>query len=58
MREQLGFTPRYSTKETFDDFVSSRGLNKIVVLRAVAELERQLISGLTRLRPSEEPEHA
>jgi UDP-glucose 4-epimerase len=54
MRTMLGFEPEYSTLATFDDFVSSRGLNKIVALRAVAGLERQLVGAITRLRPTEE----
>jgi UDP-glucose 4-epimerase len=57
MRTMLGFEPEYSTLATFDDFVSSRGLNKIVALRAVAGLERQLVGAITRLRPAEEMQH-
>jgi UDP-glucose 4-epimerase len=48
MRDQLGFTPRYSTPETFDDFVRTRGLNSRFPPETVAAIEHKLAGVLVR----------
>ncbi len=47
MREELGFVPRYTTVETFDDFVRARGLNRLLPPERVEAVEHQLAAVLT-----------
>ncbi len=47
MREELGFTPKYTTQEAFMSFVESRGLNRIVSPKRVGAAEQALASVLT-----------
>ena len=46
MREVLQFEPHYSTLAAFDDFVASRGLNKVATPERVAAVEAGLLSAL------------
>ncbi len=48
MRDLLGFTPRYSTIEAFDDFVSGQGLHGALSRDTVTAVERRLVSVATR----------
>jgi UDP-glucose 4-epimerase len=50
-REVLGFVPRYSTVEAFDDFVRGRSLLTLVPRERVADVERALLSVLPARRP-------
>jgi UDP-glucose 4-epimerase len=46
MRSELGFNPAYTTRETFEDFVTSRKL-RIVQPEQVQQVEKTLVSALT-----------
>jgi len=48
MREILGFTPRYSTIEGFDDFVQQQGLHGPLSRDTVTAVERRLVDVLAR----------
>ena len=48
MREILGFTPRYSTIEGFDDFVQQQGLRGPLSRDNVTAVERRLVDVLAR----------
>ncbi len=48
MREILGFTPRYSTVEAFDDFVQQQGLHGPLSRDTVTAVERRLVDVLAR----------
>ena len=50
LRETFGFTPRYTTMETFDDFVAQRGLRFTIDHDLVARAERGLRETLARRR--------
>jgi UDP-glucose 4-epimerase len=43
MRDVLGFTPRYSTREAFDDFVTRQGLSGPLSADNVQAVERTLL---------------
>jgi UDP-glucose 4-epimerase len=47
MRTELGFEPRYTTVETFDDFVRGRHLNRTLPPALVETVEHQLTGLLT-----------
>jgi UDP-glucose 4-epimerase len=47
LKTRFGFTPRWTTVQAFDDFVSGRGLRPVIDPAAVAAVERGL---LTKLR--------
>lgn len=49
LRTEFGFTPRWSTVQAFDDFVSGRQLRPLVDPRQLAGIERGVLSGLARL---------
>ncbi len=48
MREILGFTPRYTTVEAFDDFVQQQGLHGPLSRDTVTAVERRLVDVLAR----------
>ncbi len=48
MREILGFTPRYSTVEAFDDFVQQQGLHGPLSRDTVTAVERRLVDVLAK----------
>jgi UDP-glucose 4-epimerase len=50
LRTEFGFTPRWTTTQAFDDFVSGRGLRPLIDPQRVAAVERGLLDGLARLR--------
>ena len=50
LREAFGFAPRYTTIETFDDFVAARGLRFTIDHDLVARAERGLRETLARRR--------
>jgi UDP-glucose 4-epimerase len=49
--EDFGFTPRYTTLEAFDDFVTGSGLMRIVDPAVVSRAEHGLLQLATRGRP-------
>ena len=48
LRERFGYVPRYTSVEAFDDFVRSRGLNRVVNPDVVAAVEAALVERLSR----------
>ena len=52
MREVLGFEPRYSTVEAFDDFVTRQGLHGPLSKDTVTAIERRLVDVVSRGRIS------
>jgi UDP-glucose 4-epimerase len=48
MKEVLGFTPRYSTREAFDDFVTRQGLHGPLSADTVEAVEKRVVDVLTR----------
>jgi len=48
MRDALGFTPRYSTREAFDDFVTRQGLHGPLSADTVGSVESALLGILPR----------
>lgn len=50
LKEEFGYTPKYTTLEAFDDFVRGRGLHKIVDPDRVAGAERGILEFLGRRR--------
>jgi UDP-glucose 4-epimerase len=48
MREELGYEPRYTTREAFEDFVRRRRIRGIVDRDEVVRLERELYDFLAR----------
>ena len=51
MREQLGFSPAYTTTETFDDFVREHRLNAHFSPEGVAAVERRIAAALAGVLP-------
>ncbi len=47
LKEEFGFTPRYTTEAAFDEFVHARRLNHVLSPELVAEAERVAMSVLT-----------
>ncbi|MGP4015177.1 NAD-dependent epimerase/dehydratase family protein [Saccharopolyspora sp. 5N708] len=50
LREEFGFTPRWTTQQAFDDFVRGRGLKPVVDPENVLALERSAGDLLAKLR--------
>lgn len=48
MREVLGFTPRYTTREAFDDFVTRQGVRGPLSADTVGAVERRVVDLVTR----------
>jgi UDP-glucose 4-epimerase len=46
MKDVLGFTPRYSTREAFDDFVAGQGLHGPLSADVVQAVEDKLVDVL------------
>ena len=50
MRKDLGYNPKWTTAEAFDDYVRGRGLQPILDPRWVRSVESRAISAAQRLR--------
>ncbi len=50
MRKDLGYNPKWTTAEAFDDYVRGRGLQPILDPRWVRSIENRAISAAQRLR--------
>ena len=50
LHRDFGYTPRYTTLEAFDDFVSGRGLSRYVDPERVARVEQMVLAGVDRGR--------
>jgi UDP-glucose 4-epimerase len=48
MRTELGYSPKWTTAEAFDDYVRGRGLTPIVDPRWVGSLESRAVSAAQR----------
>ncbi|HVF04364.1 MAG TPA: NAD-dependent epimerase/dehydratase family protein [Frankiaceae bacterium] len=53
--EKFGYTPRYTTREAFDDFVRGRGLNRVINPEVATAVEAAILERLPRRN---EPIHA
>ncbi|WP_086822008.1 NAD-dependent epimerase/dehydratase family protein [Allokutzneria sp. NRRL B-24872] len=49
LREQFGFTPRWTTQQAFDDYVRGRGLRPVIDPELVNDAERGIRGVLARL---------
>ena len=49
MRAELGFGPKWTTLEAFDDYVRGRGLTAILDPRWVVSVERRAVAMAQRL---------
>jgi len=50
LRKEFGFTPRWTTQQAFDDYVSGRGLKPLVDPETVAAAERGILDVAARFR--------
>jgi UDP-glucose 4-epimerase len=50
LREEFGYTPKYTSLEAFDDFVRGRDLPRLYTPESVAGLETQLLDAVARRR--------
>jgi UDP-glucose 4-epimerase len=50
LKQEFGFTPRWSTREAFDDFVNGRGLCPFIDPDQVAAVEREILDMAAKLR--------
>jgi UDP-glucose 4-epimerase len=50
LKQEFGFTPRWSTREAFDDFVNGRGLCPFIDPDRVAAVEREILDMAAKLR--------
>jgi UDP-glucose 4-epimerase len=48
MRTELGYTPKWTTAEAFDDYVRGRGLKPIVDPRWVSAVEHRAVAAAQR----------
>jgi UDP-glucose 4-epimerase len=50
LKREFGFTPRWTTRQAFDDYVSGRGLRPLIDPERVAAVERGVLDVAARLR--------
>jgi UDP-glucose 4-epimerase len=50
LKETFGFTPRWSTRQAFDDYVNGRGLRPVIDKGRVAAIERSVLGVAELLR--------
>jgi UDP-glucose 4-epimerase len=50
LREQFGFTPRWTTTQAFDDYVRGRALSPVLDPARFAAIERGVLSAARALR--------
>ncbi|MFT4125504.1 MAG: NAD-dependent epimerase/dehydratase family protein [Gordonia sp. (in: high G+C Gram-positive bacteria)] len=50
MRTELGFEPRYTTRETLDDYVNRGGTSPVISAQTWRGLERRVVSAALQLR--------
>ncbi|HSV65315.1 MAG TPA: SDR family oxidoreductase [Mycobacteriales bacterium] len=56
LKNEFGYTPKYTTAEAFDDFVQSSGLRAVVDPALVGRIERTLAGLVGRPRPGGHPD--
>ncbi len=50
LKKEFGFTPRWTTQQAFDDYVSGRGLRPLIDPETVAAAERGILDAAARFR--------
>jgi UDP-glucose 4-epimerase len=50
LKSEFGFTPRWTTRQAFDDYVSGRGLRPLITPERVEAIERGLLDAAAKLR--------
>lgn len=50
LKEEFGYTPKWTTVRAFDDYVKGRGLRPVIDSQWVTQAERSLLGGLAWLR--------
>jgi UDP-glucose 4-epimerase len=50
LKNEFGFTPRWTTQQAFDDYVNGRGLRPLIDPETVAAAERTLLDTAAKLR--------
>jgi UDP-glucose 4-epimerase len=50
LKQEFGLTPRWTTREAFDDFVNGRGLCPFIDPDRVAAVEREILDMAAKLR--------
>ncbi|MFN2626257.1 MAG: hypothetical protein ABR520_09270, partial [Mycobacteriales bacterium] len=50
LREEFGYTPKYTSLEAFDDYVRGRDLNRLIAPERVMEIERRTLDMLVGRR--------
>ena len=50
LRKEFGFTPRWTTQQAFDDYVSGRGLKPLIDPETVEAAERGILDAAARFR--------
>ncbi|MFD9741376.1 NAD-dependent epimerase/dehydratase family protein [Umezawaea sp. NPDC059074] len=50
LKRDFGFTPRWTTRQAFDDYVSGRGLRPLIAPERVEAVERGLLDAAAKLR--------
>jgi UDP-glucose 4-epimerase len=50
LRRQFGFSPRWTTRQAFDDYVHGRGLRPVLEPARIEALERNVLSMARALR--------
>jgi UDP-glucose 4-epimerase len=50
LKREFGFTPRWTTRQAFDDYVSGRGLRPLIAPERVEAIERGLLDAAAKLR--------
>ncbi|MGW6935120.1 NAD-dependent epimerase/dehydratase family protein [Lentzea sp. NPDC054927] len=50
LKKEFGFTPRWTTQQAFDDYVSGRGLRPFIDPETIASAERGILDAAARFR--------
>ncbi|GAA3638730.1 UDP-glucose 4-epimerase [Lentzea atacamensis] len=50
LKKDFGFTPRWTTQQAFDDYVSGRGLKPLIDLETIEAAERGILDAAARFR--------
>ncbi len=58
MREELKFSPRYTSVEAFDEFVAARGLRRMITPERLSAIERRVMTTLGAPEAAEGVEYA
>ncbi|NUT94591.1 MAG: NAD-dependent epimerase/dehydratase family protein [Saccharothrix sp.] len=50
LKREFGFTPRWTTQQAFDDYVSGRGMRPLIDPELLTSVERTVLDAATKLR--------